>query len=60
VLLENVQNLVTHDSGRTFDTICNTLDELGYAINASPLILSPDDFDFVHSQEAHNLDYDVL
>jgi DNA (cytosine-5)-methyltransferase 1 len=44
VLLENVQNLVTHDSGRTFDTICNTLDELGYAINASPLILSPDDF----------------
>lgn len=44
ILLENVQNLVTHDSGRTFNTICNTLDELGYAINASPLILSPDNF----------------
>jgi len=44
ILLENVQNLVTHDSGRTFDTICNTLDELGYAINGSPLILSPDNF----------------
>lgn len=44
VLLENVQNLVTHDDGRTFETICHTLIELGYAINASPLILSPDDF----------------
>ncbi|WP_369178933.1 DNA cytosine methyltransferase [Candidatus Thiodubiliella endoseptemdiera] len=44
VLLENVQNLVTHDSGKTFETICNTLDELGYAINTTPLILSPDDF----------------
>lgn len=44
VLLENVQNLATHDNGVTFETICNTLIELGYAINASPLILSPDDF----------------
>ena len=44
ILLENVQNLVTHDDGRTFETICNTLDELGYALNVSPLILSPDDF----------------
>lgn len=44
VLLENVQNLVSHDDGKTFETICNTLDELGYALNATPLILSPDDF----------------
>ncbi len=44
VLLENVQNLLTHDEGRTFKTISNTLDELGYALSASPLILSPDDF----------------
>lgn len=44
ILLENVQNLVTHDDGRTFETICNTLDELGYALNVNPLILSPDDF----------------
>jgi DNA (cytosine-5)-methyltransferase 1 len=44
VLLENVRNLVTHDEGNTFKTICNTLDELGYALNTTPLILSPDDF----------------
>ncbi|CAB5496362.1 RadC family protein [Bathymodiolus thermophilus thioautotrophic gill symbiont] len=44
VLLENVQNLVTHDDGKTFETICNTLNELGYTLNISPLILSPDDF----------------
>ena len=32
VLLENVKNLVTHDNGRTFITIHNTLAELGYAV----------------------------
>jgi DNA (cytosine-5)-methyltransferase 1 len=44
ILLENVQNLVTHDNGETFKTILNTLDNLGYATNKTPLILSPDDF----------------
>jgi DNA (cytosine-5)-methyltransferase 1 len=44
ILLENVQNLVTHDSGETFKTILNTLNNLGYATNETPLILSPDDF----------------
>jgi DNA (cytosine-5)-methyltransferase 1 len=44
ILLENVQNLVTHDNGETFKTILNTLDNLGYATNETPLILSPDDF----------------
>lgn len=33
-LLENVKNLISHDKGRTFDVIRNTLeDELGYQIN---------------------------
>lgn len=30
-LLENVKQLVTHDKGRTFETILATLEELGYA-----------------------------
>lgn len=31
-LLENVKNLRSHDKGRTFQVIMETLDELGYAI----------------------------
>lgn len=31
-LLENVRGLVTHDKGRTFNTILNTLKELGYYV----------------------------
>ena len=30
-LLENVKQLVTHDKGRTFETILTSLDELGYS-----------------------------
>ncbi len=44
VLLENVSNLLTHDGGKTFEVIKKTLRELGYALNSSPLILSPDMF----------------
>ena len=32
-LLENVKNLKSHDKGRTFQVICETLDELGYEIS---------------------------
>ena len=32
-LLENVRGLVTHDKGKTFETIKNILDDLGYGIN---------------------------
>lgn len=32
LLLENVKGLLSHDGGRTFDTIIRTLDELGYDI----------------------------
>lgn len=32
ILLENVRNLIYHDTGRTFITIFNTLAELGYEI----------------------------
>jgi DNA (cytosine-5)-methyltransferase 1 len=32
-LLENVKNLLSHDKGRTFEVIYNTLDELNYSIH---------------------------
>lgn len=32
-LLENVKNLVSHDKGRTFAVITETLDELGYEVS---------------------------
>ncbi|MFH0133503.1 DNA (cytosine-5-)-methyltransferase [Variovorax sp. VaC1] len=31
-LLENVKNLKSHDKGKTFKVICETLDELGYEV----------------------------
>lgn len=36
-LLENVKQLVSHDKGRTFETILATLDELGYSFKWSVL-----------------------
>lgn len=41
ILLENVPNLVKHDSGNTYSTIINTLKKLGYHVPEKPLILSP-------------------
>jgi len=32
MFLENVKNLLSHDEGRTFATIINTLDEMGYDV----------------------------
>ena len=32
-LLENVRGLTTHDEGRTFETIINSLKNLGYSVN---------------------------
>lgn len=44
ILLENVRNLVSHDNGNTYKTICSSLKELGYRIPDKPLILSPHQF----------------
>ncbi len=44
VLLENVQNLVSHNNGKSYSSIQNRLAQLGYALLRKPLILSPDDF----------------
>jgi DNA (cytosine-5)-methyltransferase 1 len=32
VLLENVKGLLSHDEGKTFETIINTMDEIGFSI----------------------------
>ena len=37
ILLENVKNLKTHDSGRTFEIIEDTLEKLGYHIKSEVL-----------------------
>lgn len=44
IFLENVSNLVTHDSGNTYQVILNSLDKLGYYFPNKPLIISPDKF----------------
>ncbi len=41
LLLENVANLVSHDHGRTYETITSVLRDLGYVLNDHPLLLSP-------------------
>jgi len=42
VFLENVKGFKSHDKGRTFETIKNSLDKLGY--NVSATVLSAKDF----------------
>lgn len=44
LLLENVPNMVSHDEGRTYQTILRHLRELGYFVPDSPIILSPHSF----------------
>ncbi len=48
-LLENVKQLRTHDSGRTFNTILETLEKLGYFVHHA--ILNALDFDLPQKRE---------
>lgn len=41
IILENVRNLVSHDGGNTWRVIKHTLEELGYILPPTPLIMSP-------------------
>ena len=41
IVLENVRNLVSHDSGKTWKTISSNLRSLGYRLTPEPLIVSP-------------------
>lgn len=40
-LLENVKNIASHDNGNTWETIYNSLRELGYKVFKEPIIFSP-------------------
>jgi len=44
IILENVRNLVTHDSGRTWNIIYKHLNDIGYRLTKEPIILSPHHF----------------
>lgn len=48
-IFENVKNIFTHDSGRTFKTIIATLESLGY--NVSTEVLNARDFGVPQSRE---------
>lgn len=37
MLLENVKNLLSHDNGKTFETMCIVLSDIGYAIDFTVL-----------------------
>ncbi len=49
LLLENVKGLLSHDKGRTFETILKTLDELGY--DAEWQVLNSKDFGVPQNRE---------
>lgn len=44
ILLENVRNLVSHDDGRTWNTITSVLHNIGYRLNFQPIVVSPHHF----------------
>jgi len=49
LLLENVKGLLSHDKGRTFGVILNTLDELGYDLQWQ--VLNSKNFDVPQNRE---------
>lgn len=51
LLLENVRNLISHDKGRTWKRIKESLIYIGYNVIDSPLIVSPHYFDVPQLRE---------
>lgn len=41
IILENVKNLVNHNNGKTYQTIIDTLKDIGYILPKEPIIMSP-------------------
>ena len=41
IILENLRNLVSHDNGKTWRVIKNSLENLGYLLTEKPLLVSP-------------------
>ena len=44
MILENVRNLITHDNGVTWNTIRKALEDIGYNIIKTPIVVGPKDF----------------
>ena len=51
ILLENVRNLASHNNGNTWNTIRETLTEIGYLVPENPFIVSPLNFGIPQSRE---------
>jgi len=51
MLLENVRNLASHDSGNTWRVIRESVESLGYSTYAEPLILNARDFGVPQNRE---------
>lgn len=43
LILENVQNLISHDNGETWKTIHHEISEAGYNVVPKPIVLAPKD-----------------
>lgn len=50
-ILENVKNIVSHDHGNTWKTIHRSLEDLGYRVHDTPVILSPLQYGIPQSRE---------
>ena len=48
-ILENVEGLTTHDKGRTFETIINTLENIGYTVSYK--VLNSKDFGLAQNRK---------
>lgn len=51
IILENVRNLASHDEGRTWEVIRNTLTSIGYLVSQEPIIFSPHYMGIPHHRE---------
>lgn len=51
LVLENVKNLVSHDSGNTWRVICSILKEIGYGITETPILCNPIQLGIPHNRE---------
>lgn len=50
-IYENVKGVLSHDNGRTWDTMKNTFSETGYFLNEEPYILNSRDFGVPQNRE---------
>ena len=51
MILENVRNLITHDNGITWNTIRKGLEDIGYNVIKTPIVVGPKDFNIPQIRE---------